>query len=406
MENNVEANSELQELFEEDLDDDYDQPIDLGDTEAIFKNMQVTSPDPLPQNANNSNGEDGNSTQMETTPPMDTDTAEETASGSTTPTIHTSATQCTIYLDETACKDPRCANPDHNTDQAIAQHREYPGESRKIINLSTNKTTISTQVTADDLFLVNTEDIVSMVDAQQQTSVKRPRSLTSSSQDLIVSTGAIVYKPKAKAAKHADRSNNNNNTGQKDTQSSSSDNKKAPSVKKADATPTTNKKVTIKIPSLIDINTTASFDTAPPEPTDQKKKIKLILPADLEDYKINSEAKEAWKSSKSYRANQQRARMRADQVRQLLENDCVPSCYLGANSLPRFLLPLSETMATTIRRHGVEKAQLAIEYLEAQSQHLKRRADNALLLCKQIYQEEGDTNFEKAALIIKYMVSH
>ncbi len=138
----------------------------------------------------------------------------------------------------------------------------------------------------------------------------------------------------------------------------------------------------------------------------KSRKVLLVLPPELKDYNINPEAKDSWKVAKRHRANQQRSHLRADQIRQLMEIDTVPGCYLGENTLPRYLLPLSEEMGEVIRRHGKEKAELAMTLLHTQSEQLKKRADNSLLLVKQIYAEENDDSFPKAAALITHMVNH
>ncbi len=133
---------------------------------------------------------------------------------------------------------------------------------------------------------------------------------------------------------------------------------------------------------------------------------RIFATAHLQNYDILEAPLQTWRLAKSYRANQQRAYLRADVITQMLEHDCIPSCYLGAKTLPRYLLPLSDTMCDTFRRHGREKATLSLEHLRNQCISLRKRADNTLALLRSIYQEEGDPNFTKASELIKVMVYH
>ncbi len=310
-----------------------------------------------------------------------------------------------------------------------------------MIDVTHHVTTEPTQVESADVFKANTETILAnaasvYLDAEgpQDTPGKSKRPLPVSSTELPVekfSTPCSTPKPqrdkrrkveayRSLTSVHLNSSNNNENKKEaakkspapvdKDTTVSSGSNagKKTTPATAPPLIPS----MQLRIRSLSDITTSAVYTTEKPvvnkpKSEEQKpQKIVLELPSDLQDYQVNDAALETWRLAKTYRANQQRAYLRADVITQLLEHDCIPSCYLGVNTLPRFLLPLTDTMADTIKRHGREKADMAVEFLRNQCSTLKKRADNTLALLKTIYEEERDNSFSKAAELIKCMVFH
>ncbi len=425
MDYQAEATPTIQQLLEEDMDDsEIDVIDDLGEAihrATIMSESELALAKHLLDEDVDANINNCNDNQQPGA--SSSNNAIDTASATT---------QCKLQLSDHACPDPRCADPKHHS----APHKDT-GAANKVIDVTNGITTEGTEVEIKDIFTANTVQIVASMPAIHTAEQPAVVAESTSKRDLSASSSVdseVYYiapgeEPKEQREKRrkvtASRSLTKvalmnatltaNSSSAPPTTGTQTAKTKAPgnSSKSSSAQGTVNATPTPTIPSLSQINIRTVFNEPKPVETppadgqkEKNKRITLILPANLENYKVNEAALETWRLAKTYRANQQRAYLRADVIQQLMEHDCVPSCYLGANTLPRYLIPLTDSMAETIRRHGNEKARMAIEYLQTQCTTLRRRADNTLALLKTIYEEEGDRSFDKASELIRLMTHH
>ncbi len=84
----------------------------------------------------------------------------------------------------------------------------------------------------------------------------------------------------------------------------------------------------------------------------------------------------------------------------------IPSWALGPSSLPRFLLPLTETMARMITDQGRQKARLAQQELLSSAEHYETRCKNTIDIIRQQYAAESDPHSNKAVRLLKQTVDH
>ena len=89
-------------------------------------------------------------------------------------------------------------------------------------------------------------------------------------------------------------------------------------------------------------------------------------------------AEPAWNAAKCHWGAEQMAKLWADHIDHLLENDIIPAAYLGSERLPRYFLQqdnLPTPMLDLILKHGREKALLASQLLCQQQVREKGYAD-------------------------------
>ncbi|MCP3896065.1 MAG: hypothetical protein GY706_15770, partial [Bacteroides sp.] len=129
---------------------------------------------------------------------------------------------------------------------------------------------------------------------------------------------------------------------------------------------------------------------------DKNKKVSINSEEDLRKFKVNSFVQPTWDTAKSYGSTGQRARIRAAQIKLSLENNLIPSCFMGAGTLPRYCLPLSDEMATLIQTQGKYRARLAMQELLQQAEDLENKYFATIKLIKEQYILEGDRNAQKA----------
>ncbi len=138
----------------------------------------------------------------------------------------------------------------------------------------------------------------------------------------------------------------------------------------------------------------------------KKKKVTFQPPPGLENYKINKQAELTFKTAKNQRSALQRFHLRASQLRQMIKQKNLPSCFYGPESLPGYYIPLSLRMAQTICERAFALAEAAYVQLLAEEKLLKQRADTSLELVKLIYEREGDPNFGKARLLLEAIIKY
>ena len=119
----------------------------------------------------------------------------------------------------------------------------------------------------------------------------------------------------------------------------------------------------------------------------------------------------AWNAQKRHRGAQQKAKLRADHFASLLELDCIPSCMLGAEKLPRYLLhhgSLPEDFIDLIKTQGRERTRFVIELLrESQTSEGKLAGhyeSSTKDLFKQVHQQ--DQLPEAEALLVRLITNY
>jgi len=134
------------------------------------------------------------------------------------------------------------------------------------------------------------------------------------------------------------------------------------------------------------------------------------LDKDFEKYTVNRAAAPMWTSARRHRLAEAKANMRALHFERLLEQDTIPSPFLGIDKLPRYLLndngTLSDEMTTMIKDQAIARTKLAIEELRETERNDSRRSKYYNGICEQLYAQEKDDNYPKAASLQTSLVTH
>jgi uncharacterized membrane protein len=126
----------------------------------------------------------------------------------------------------------------------------------------------------------------------------------------------------------------------------------------------------------------------------------------LTTYKVNSMALPMWRSTRNNRIAEHKAGLRAAAIQELLDNDVVPSFFLGAEKLPAYFNPLSQEMADLIRTQGRDLAVLAIQDLRERERVAKKRVTLHSKIWKELYDQEGDDTSDEAQGLADRLVTH
>ena len=134
------------------------------------------------------------------------------------------------------------------------------------------------------------------------------------------------------------------------------------------------------------------------------------LDEDKEKYVVNRAAAPMWTSARRHRLAEAKANMRALHYETLLEHDTIPGPFLGVEKIPRYLLQedgtLSEALTQLIREQSIARTKLVIEELRETEKNDRRRAQYYNGICEQLYQQEEDASYPRAASLQTSLVTH